>query len=364
MNSPESPINPAPNAAHQRRFVLLLLGLLLAAFVFTISSLIPAVAAGLILWVFTESLFEWWKRRVRGREHLAAGLSILTTIAVIIVPLAVVALIMASDATTLVLQGRDWFEPHRPALEARLNEITSSGKLYIFDYPIEIGDLAQRLNDFAAWLGQALLGLLQRMAGSLANLAVLLFVTLYTLFFCYLDGPRFGDWMRRMLPLSDDQSRRLINNFFDTSKATLKAVGIIGAVQGIMGGIAFWICGIPAPFFWTVLMAIASIIPAIGAQIILIPGAILLMLIGKFWFGIGLLAWSLIAIANIDNFLRPLLVKRDINLHELLVFLSTIGGLTAFGFFGFVIGPVVAALLKATLAIYAEIYRERPADRA
>ncbi|MBI5060109.1 AI-2E family transporter [candidate division KSB1 bacterium] len=353
-----------PADPQQRRFVLLLLGLLLVAFTFTISDLIPGVIAGMILWVFTVPIFHWWKRRTRNRDQLAAGLSILTTIAFIIVPLTAIGLIMLSDAAMLADRAQAWFEPHRAEFEARLNEITASGRLYIFDYPIEVGDLSARFDEFATWMGQALIGLVQSTAGGLARFAVLLFVTLYTLFFCYLDAARFGEWVRRVLPLTENQSRRLIANFFDTSKATLKAVGIIGVVQGTMGGIAFWICGIPAPFFWTVLMAVASVIPAVGAQIILLPAAILLMLIGKFWLGLGLFLWSWIAIANIDNLLRPVLVKREINLHELLVFLSTIGGIATFGFFGFVIGPVVAALLKSTLAIYAEIYGDQPAESA
>ncbi|RPH93750.1 AI-2E family transporter, partial [candidate division KSB1 bacterium] len=84
------------------------------------------------------------------------------------------------------------------------------------------------------------------------------------------------------------------------------------------------------------------------------PAAIFLIIAGKTWFGIGLLLWSLIVIANIDNILRPYLVRREVNLHELLVFISSMGGIATFGFFGVILGPVIAALLKTSLQIYAE----------
>jgi predicted PurR-regulated permease PerM len=103
---------------------------------------------------------------------------------------------------------------------------------------------------------------------------------------------------------------------------------------------------------WAVLMGLASIIPAVGAQIILFPAALLLIFTGHTVSGIGLLLWSWIVIANVDNVLRPILVGKDTNLHPLLVFLSTVGGITYFGFFGFLLGPVIASLLRASLQIY------------
>lgn len=347
-----------PPTPHRRRFVLLMLAGLLVAFLYMISNLLIGVIAALLLWAMTDDIFDWWTRRVRGRRSLAAGLTILTIFVLVLAPLGVVGLMLVSDATELATKAQEWLSPYRPAIEARINEIAGSGTIYIFDYAIQLDDVITKLQDSVGRIGQLLVTLIKNTAGSVAGGVMLLFITLYSLYFCYLDGDNFLTWLRRALPLTPDQTDKLLTDFFATSKATLKAVFVIGAVQGVLGGLAFWICGIPAPFFWTVLMSIASIIPAVGAQIILLPAAGMLMLIGNVGFGVGLLLWSIIVVANVDNLLRPKLVKRDVNLHELLIFLSSIGGIMTFGFFGFLVGPVIAALLKASFAMYTELYRQ------
>jgi predicted PurR-regulated permease PerM len=346
-----------PTTSHRQRFVLLMLSGLLLVFLYMISDLLIGVIAALLLWVITADLFERWTARLRGRRSLGAGLTILTVIVLVLAPIGIIVFMMISDAATLAERAQAWLTPHQGEIEARLKEITSSGSLYIFDYELHVGDLTTKLQESVGKIGQFLLMLIQGTIGNLARAVLLLFVTLYALYYLYLDGANFLTWLKRVLPLSPAQTDGLLADFFNTSKATLKAVLVIGVVQGTLGGLAFWICGIPAPFFWTVLMAVASIIPAVGAQIILLPAAGILILIGSTGWGIGLLIWSLVVVANVDNLLRPKLVKRDVNLHELLIFLSSIGGIATFGFFGFLAGPVIAALLKASFVMYSEIYR-------
>lgn len=350
--------NPESLFHHRRKFVLILLSGLLLVFLYMISSLLIGLIAALLLWVTTEGIFERWEKWVGGRRSIAAGLSILSVFILVLVPLGLICFVLVSDAATLAQRAQEWLAPYQPQIEARMNEISGSGTFYIFDYAIEVGDVVAKLQESAGKIGQFLIMLVQNTAGSVARAIMIVFITLYALYYCYLDGRSFLKWFKGVLPLSEEQSEGLLADFFNTSKATLKAVLVIGAVQGILGGIAFWICGVPTPFFWTILMVVASIIPAVGAQIILLPVAGILMLIGNFGTGIGLLLWSLIVVANIDNLLRPKLVKREVNLHELLIFLSSIGGIITFGFFGFLIGPVIAALLKASFAMYTEIYRK------
>ncbi|MBU1636350.1 AI-2E family transporter [bacterium] len=346
-----------PLHLHRRRFTIILVVGLLAIFLYMISELLLGVIGGLLLWAMTQPLFRRLVKWTKGRTTLAASLSLVATVLFLIVPAAIVLFFMAADAANLAQSAGKWLEPYRPVIEQKLSEIGAAGKIDIFGYELQVTDLTAKLQEITGTLANFLLQVLQKTAGGIASSLLLVFIMLYTLFFCYLDGPDFLTWLKKIIPLSPEQSDRLLSDFFATSITTLKTLGIIGFVQGSMGGIAFWICGIPSPFFWTVLMALASIIPSVGAQIILVPASILLMLIGKFWWGFGLLLWSLIFIANVDNLLRPYLVKRAINLHELVVFLSTIGGITVFGFFGFLIGPVIAALLKASLQIYSDMFK-------
>jgi predicted PurR-regulated permease PerM len=349
----EPTTSSAPN--YQRRFVVILVIALLAVFVYMIADLLLAVVVGALLWAMTEGIYNSLLRRLRGKRGAAASISLLATILLFIVPLGLLLVLMAADATTLAQKAQAWFEPYRPQVAAKLDQISQGRSMDIFGYVITTDDVVKRIEASSGKIGQLLLTIVQKTLGGLARTLLLLGVTLYTLFFFYLDGPGFMQGLKRLLPLEESQSARLIADFFTTSRAALKTVAIIGAAQGLLGGLAFWVCGIPAPFFWGVLMAIASVIPAVGCHVITIPAAVLLMLMGHTWYGLGLLIWSIVAVASVDNLLRPILVKREVNLHPLLVFLSTIGGIATFGFFGVLLGPVIAALLKVSLQMYEQV---------
>jgi predicted PurR-regulated permease PerM len=354
MNNSES--NPQNSGADRaRRWFTVALGLvLLVLFFYMIKDLFTGAAAGILLWSMTAGMHQRWVKRLRGRRGAAAGISLVITIFVIIIPLALVGFLIFEQATTLTQQAQNWYEPYREQVQTRLDDLSQGRSVVIFDYEIRATDIVKRVEAASSQIGQFLLGIGQKIAGSLARLSLLIGVMLYTQFFFYLDGDAFLDWLKRLLPLKPEQSERLLRDFFATSRASLKTAGIIGLVQGTLGGLAFWICGIPAPLFFSVLMMVASLIPAVGVHIITIPAAIMLMFMGKIWLGIGLAIWSLVVVANVDNLLRPKLVKRDVDLHELLVFLSTVGGIITFGFFGIILGPVIASLLKVTLNMIAE----------
>lgn len=355
MSDPEAP--NVEQAAQARRlwFILALCVILLVTFIVMISDLLLGVIGGVLLWMMTRRLHQRLTDKLRGRRGGAAGLSLIIVLLVIVIPLTGLLVLMAADAASLAYRAAKWIEPHKPLIEQRLEHVLSGEGVVVLGYEITADEITARLQKFSAQLGQFLVQLVQQTAGGIASAVLLVFVMLYTLFFFYLDGDAFFDWLKQLLPLRPEQSERLFAEFFATSKASLKTMGVIGVVQGGLGGLAFWIVGIPAPLFWTLLMAVATIIPVVGAQIVLIPAAALLMLFGKFWFGFALLLWAWLVIANVDNLLRPYLVSREVNLHELLVFLSSIGGIAMFGFFGVLIGPVIASLLKVSLNIYREV---------
>jgi predicted PurR-regulated permease PerM len=362
MALPDLPPPAHPLDYFRRRFTIVLAVVLLIAFFYMIADIVIGIVAGILLWVLTEGIFQWFLKKTNGRRGLSAGLSLVVSQLIFIIPIIVVAILMVADAATLADRAREWYEPYHQQVVAVLDKISHGRSIFLFGYELTMRDLAAKIGAATQEIGPALVSIVQKTIGGFARAAVLIGVAVYTLFFFYLDGAVFLEWLRRILPLSPRQSDRLITDFFETSKATLKTVGLIGMIQGVLGGVAFWICGIPAPFFWTVLMAIASVIPAVGSQIIIIPAGIMLILIGQLWWGIALILWGLVVIAHVDNVLRPYFVKRSIGLHQLLVFLGTIGGIATFGFFGVILGPVIAALLKAVLDIYSEDYGNKDSE--
>jgi predicted PurR-regulated permease PerM len=344
-----------------RRFILVLAVILLAVFLLMIHNVLIGVILGVMLWAITRRVYEWILTKVR-RPGGAAGLALLATLLVIIVPITILFVLAAADASTMADTFRKWFEPSRQALQDQLDRLSRGSSLMVFGYEFTAQDLAQRIEALSGQVGGFLINILQKAAGGIFNSGLMLFITLYTLYFFYVDGQAFLNWVKRVLPLDEEQSEQLIHDFLATAVTTLQTMVVIGVVQGTLGGVAFWIAGIPSPFFWGVVIAFASVIPAVGAQIILVPVSIVMMLVSGFWTGMLLLLFSWGIVGHVDNVLRPYLVGRSVKLHQLLVLVATIGGIEMFGFWGVILGPVIASLLKAVLRMYVAVRKDSSAN--
>jgi predicted PurR-regulated permease PerM len=139
----------------------------------------------------------------------------------------------------------------------------------------------------------------------------------------------------------------------------LKGTLVVGFVQGLIGGIMFAAFGIGAPVLWGVVMALLSIIPAVGPAVVWLPAAIILIANGNVWQGVAMIVIGSLVIGLADNLLRPLLVGRDTRLPDYLILLSTLGGLTAFGISGVVIGPIIAAFFLSVWEMAEQEYADQ-----
>ncbi len=160
------------------------------------------------------------------------------------------------------------------------------------------------------------------------------------------------------LPLDDLNEQRLLIRFTSVTRATLKGTLIIGIMQGTICGIAFAIASIEGPVFWGSLMAVMSIIPAFGTAIIWFPALLILALMGDF---VGVLILLVLCggiAGNLDNIVRPRLVGKDTEMHDLFVLFGTLGGISMFGLLGIIIGPIVAALFITVWEIYGDAFQE------
>ena len=128
---------------------------------------------------------------------------------------------------------------------------------------------------------------------------------------------------------------------------------LLGIIQGFLGGLTFWIFGVGSPILWGVVMALLSVIPLVGSWLVLYPAAIIQLIVGNIFSGIGIILIAAIIISNVDTVLRPRLVGRDTGMHDLMIFFSTLGGISLFGIMGFIIGPVIAVFFLTILDIYA-----------
>ncbi len=187
-------------------------------------------------------------------------------------------------------------------------------------------------------------------------------VMLYLLYFLLRDGTELSKTVREALPMARPHTHYLLNKFTTVIRATIKGNVAVAAVQGALGGLAFWFLGVQGALLWAVLMAFLSLLPAVGAALIWLPVALYFLATGEIWQGVFLIVFGVVVIGLVDNILRPLLVGKDTQMPDYIVLLSTIGGMALFGINGFVIGPVIAALFLAAWDLFASSndYQDEP----
>lgn len=207
--------------------------------------------------------------------------------------------------------------------------------------------IAERLNSVSGAIASRTLGVV----GGVVGFIVEVFFVIFTMYYLFRDGERMRAAAYDMMPLSGPQAREILDRTGEVIGASVYGVLVIAVIQGVLGGLAFWVLGLPSPLLWGVVMIFLSMIPMLGAFIVWVPAAIYLVLTGDWVKAIILAVWGALVIGSVDNFLRPKLVGERTRLHELLIFFSVLGGLQVFGVIGIVLGPVIVAITLALLDI-------------
>ena len=323
---------------------------------------------GALLWaVILAILFNPLQRRLvrvlNGRDNLASMLSVLACVCVVVLPGSVVLTSLAEEAASLY--GRISAREFQPA------EILAQIRGVLPDFLVQglaalnLGNLEEIQAGLTSILGQVSQSIAARavlIGQGTAQLLVSLGIMLYVLFFLFRDGPRLAATIRKASPLSDHHTDHILAKFTAVVRATVKGNVIIAAVQGVIGGVAFWLLGIEAALLWGVLMGILSLLPAVGAFLVWGPTATYLLLTGQYLKGSILLAVGILVISLIDNLLRPPLVGKGTRMPDYLVLVSTLGGITLIGINGFVVGPLIAALFLAVWSLLTDDVANRTPD--
>ena len=190
------------------------------------------------------------------------------------------------------------------------------------------------------------------------DFVVAMFVMLYLLYFMLRDGEQLAARLTQAVPLETQHTERLLGQFATVVRATVKGNVVIAIVQGALGGAAFAALGIPGALLWGTLMTLLSLLPAVGAALDWAPVAIWMFMPGQLGSAAALTAWGVLVIGLIDNVLRPILVGKDTRLPDYLVLLATLGGISAFGLNGFVIGPVIAAMFLVAWDLFTRVRQQ------
>ena len=199
---------------------------------------------------------------------------------------------------------------------------------------------------------------LSSLTGGTFHFLLSFFILLYAMFFFLKGGTGTLDKTLAFFPLPEEDKRRLVNRFVSVARATIKGTLVVGFVQAALGGLAFWLAGIEAVAFWSVLMFILSVLPGIGAALVWVPAVIYLLVVDRTGAAIALAIWCAAVVGTVDNFLRPTLVGKDTQIPDLLILIGTLGGLTLFGAAGLILGPIVVALFITIWEIYGGAFRD------
>jgi len=334
----------------QRAVLLVLVAAISLVFVgmirpFLMTLLLAGIFAGL-----SQPLYRRVLNLVRDRRRLASLITMILLVIVIVLPLLGVLGMVASEALSVSETVIPWVEQHidEPGELVRALEDNPLGERlspYREQILAKAGQLVSVVSEF-------LFNSLQATTRGTVSFLFQTAILLYTLFFLLGDGGRLLRRILYYLPLEHADEQRMVDRFTSVARATLKGTLLIGMAQGILAGAAFAVVGIDGAVFWGTVMILLSIVPGIGTGLVWIPAAIVLVATGDVWTGVGLALWCALVVGSVDNLLRPRLVGRDTEMHDLMILFSTLGGIMMFGVLGFVIGPIVAALFLTIWDIY------------
>jgi predicted PurR-regulated permease PerM len=357
MHTPSDPLNSPSLQSKALLWLLVAVTLLFAAVLWPLSG---AVSWGVFFAIVFAPLQERSVKACRGRRGWAAVATLLTIIVSVMLPMALLATAISHEAAAFYERFRSGDIQLSAYFQRMLELLPTWARAQMERYGlIDIAEVQRRLVEVLGSSGQALTSRAFLIGQSTVAFLVNFFVMLYLLFFLLRDGKDMAVAAGTALPLKPEHTVRLLNQFAAVVRATVKGNVVIATVQGTLGGLAFWALGIPNSLLWGALMALLSLIPAVGSALLWGPVALYLLSSGEVFSAIGLAAWGIFVIGLIDNVLRPILVGKQTRLPDFLVLIATLGGLGMFGVNGFVIGPVIAAVFLVTWDIFIEVRQQQ-----
>lgn len=301
---------------------------------FLLALLVAAILTGLV-----HPFYRRLSTKLGGRKGVAAGVTVILCLLLVVLPSLLFMGIVVDQAIGISQSAAEWTTERSASLQQAIEADPNMERLlpYRDEALAKAGEFATRAG---TWVAERLAGILRGTAGFLLTLTIML----YAMFFFLTDGRTILNAVLRRTPLSATDQAELLGIFSSVGRATLKGTLVIGIVQGGLAGLALGVAGIDGAVFWAAVMTVLSIIPGVGTAIVWVPAVIYLALNGQVGAAVGVTLWCALIVGAADNILRPILVGKDTEMPDLLVMLTTLGGLALFGVAGILIGPIIGAL--------------------
>ncbi|MDO8591059.1 MAG: AI-2E family transporter [bacterium] len=327
-------------------FTVLITAALILSF-FVLKPYMEALFIAIILRIVFDSFHLRALRFTGNRENVAALLSVLGVVILIIVPFVLIGFFLFDDARNLYIKmiaGDFDFE--------FIEHVTAPATTFFQ------GIIPGFSFDIVSYVRQGLslvLGNIGSIFSSLVNFSFEFFLMILSLFYLFRDGSRFRQHVIFLSPLSDKYDENILTKLAKAISSVLTGSLLISCVQGVLAAIGFFIFGVPNPILWGAVAAVSALIPTFGTAIVVVPAIIFLFWAGQVPAALGLLVWSAVIVGLVDNLIAPHLMARGIKIHPFVILLAVLGGLWFFGPIGFLAGPVVITLLLTLLDMYPSI---------
>ena len=313
----------------------------------------PLAWAG-VIGIVTFPLYRRLHARLHQRDWLAASIMTPLVILVLVIPVLALVFFLAQEAAQ-AFQSLSQGMLAAPLTLQHLESYPLVKSLLVKLKPFldTLGISARQAMQYAA--GQATAFVVGSSTAILKNLlpvTVQAFVLVFVLFFIYKDGARFR---RRLLDIfvhPGGHLQELVDSVANVIHAVILGVFLACFVQGVLGGIGYWLVGLPSPALLGVMTAISALVPGIGTALIWVPGAIYLFFKAGALKAFFLVGWGLVVVVSADNLIRPFFISGRGHISFLVVVLGLLGGLAAFGFIGIIAGPILLSLFLEVLEIY------------
>jgi predicted PurR-regulated permease PerM len=348
--------------------------------VFTVLIVLSLVLLALVVQPFAKSLFfaavltgalyplyERLRKRLKNRRNLSASILCTAAVLALLMPVGGVAAFVIKESVngvrlvsdTVRSEGVQGLIDHLPNPLHRA--ATSLLEHLPTDSEEELNDLLQKKASEQS--GQAA----RAVTGALAATGSILFqsaMMLIAFFFLLVDGKQLVDWIEDVSPLERGQSTELLLEFRKVSVSVLVSTLATAGVQAVSAFVGYLIARVPHPVFFASLTFFVAFVPALGAGGAVLAVALLTLTLGHPWLALFLALWGILVVGMVDNVVKPLLVRRGMDMHGGIVFFSLLGGLAAFGSVGLIAGPLVVSFFLALVRIYKRDFREPQAARS
>lgn len=336
---------------YKRLQMLSFLSILLVAFIVALLIFKPffnVLAFSAIVAILFAPVYKRINDRVKS-NNWSAALTLLIIILIIVIPLSLFGQLLFNELVDVYNSIRDGsLVIDRGRIMQGLPE---QAQVFIENFT---RDLNNTLAKFTSNAFQAVSSLISNVSGFILSLFLFLFGVYYLL----KDGSKFKDVLVDISPLNERQEDELVAKVGSAVNGVVKGSFLIALTQGVVATIGYFIFGVPQPILWGMFTIMAALVPTVGTALALVPAVVFLLITGHVGAAIGLLIWGALAVGLIDNIISPILIGAKAKLHPLLVLFSVLGGISLFGFLGFLLGPIFMAIFVTLVDMFRHEFKD------